>query len=86
MRVRFQILDEEGNVLNSAEQEVDRHFSMMDLLNKSIPGWEQTVQAFFEKAQSGEYTPVFKEKEDKPPSVEKPPAEDPEGLRMRGIK
>ena len=62
MKIEFKVYDEDGTILTQATEEVAPNFSMHDFLNKTVPGWEATVEAFYNK-ESGTFEQAFKNAE-----------------------
>lgn len=52
MTIEFIVTDNDGTVLTQAKEEVMPNFSMHDFLNKTVPGWEATVKAFFNQEET----------------------------------
>lgn len=58
MTITF-IIKEGEKILTQATQEVSKDFSLMDFLNKTVPGLQESINAFLDKV-DGEYVPAFK--------------------------
>ena len=53
------IVKEGEKILTQAENEVTKDFSLLDFVNKTIPGLEETIKAFLDK-EEGQFVPRFK--------------------------